>query len=111
MVKLYGVVQESVKYDSGSSERNMTHWALLYNQTGKPILLEDCHNGNPAQATMEAGKLNCPMNLYRSSDDLHPAWHSVLLNLNSTMTEWPWLLVLSRHAAGRRYPAHNPRPE
>ena len=63
----------------------MTHWALLYNKTGKAILLEDCHNGNPAQATIEAGKLNCPMNLYRSSDDLHPAWHSVLLNLNSTM--------------------------
>ena len=43
-----GVHQESVKYDSGSSERNMTHWALLYNKTGKAILLEDCHNGNPA---------------------------------------------------------------
>ena len=26
-----------------------------------------------------------PMNLYRSSSDLHPSWHSVLNNLNSTM--------------------------
>ena len=66
---------ESVKYDGGSSEKNMTHWALLYNKTGKAVLLEDCNNGNPAQATIEDGKLNCPMNLYRSSNDLHPNWH------------------------------------
>ena len=58
----------------------------LYNRTGKAVLLEDCGNGNPARAQRDAaGGLDCPMNLYRSSSDLHPAWHSVLNNLNSTM--------------------------
>ena len=77
---------ESVRLDGGSSERNMTHWALLYNRTGKAVLLEDCGNGFPAKAERDAaGKLNCPMNLYRSSVDVHGAWHSILNNLNSTV--------------------------
>ena len=77
---------DSVKYDGGGMEKNITHFALLYNKTGKAVLLEDCGNGNPARAQRDAaGKLDCPMNLYRSSSDLHPAWHSVLNNLNSTM--------------------------
>jgi hypothetical protein len=77
---------ESVKYDGGGVERNISHFALLYNRTGKPVLLEDCNNHNPEFATRDprTNELICPMNLYRTSLDLHPTWHSVLNNLNST---------------------------
>jgi alpha-galactosidase len=65
---------ESVKYDGCGVEKNMTHWAALYNATGKRVLLENCGNG--AKATVVSGKLDCPMNQFRSSIDLHPVWHS-----------------------------------
>ena len=82
---------ESVKYDGCGIERNITHFAALYNDTGVPVLIESCGNGgvggnNPSRAVREpSGKVSCPMNLFRLSDDLHPVWHSILLNLNSTM--------------------------
>ena len=41
---------DSVKYDGGGMEKIITHFAMLYNRTGKAVLLEDCGNGNPARA-------------------------------------------------------------
>ena len=42
---------ESVKYDGCGIQRNISHWAELYNKTGKAVLLEDCGNGFPMHAT------------------------------------------------------------
>ena len=45
----------SVKIDSCGIQRNMTHYAHLFNRSGKAVLLEDCHNGNPYHPTRSAG--------------------------------------------------------
>jgi hypothetical protein len=56
-----------------------------YNQSGVPVLLEDCGNDFPMHAIRLAdGTVDCPMNQFRCSDDLHPVWHSVVNNLNAT---------------------------
>ena len=75
---------ETIKVDGCGIEKNVSHFAALFNATGKAVLIEDCGNGVPLKAYRDAGKLVCPMNMYRSSSDLHPVWHSVLNNLNST---------------------------
>ena len=79
---------ETIKVDGCGIEKNVSHFAALFNATGKAVLIEDCGNGVPLKAYRDdAGKLVCPMNMYRSSSDLHPVWHSVLNNLNSTRSE------------------------
>ena len=36
---------DGVKFDSCSQFHNLTRWAQLINQTGRPILIENCHQG------------------------------------------------------------------
>ncbi len=84
----------SVKFDGCGIQRNISHYAELFNATGVPVLLESCGNGvspadpfDPSRAFRdESGTIHCPMNSFRLSDDLHSVWHSILLNLNSTIT-------------------------
>jgi len=69
---------DGVKLDGCGGERNISYWAQLFNQSGKPILLENCHNGpNEPNATW------CPFNYFRTSDDIRPTYGSVVSNLNS----------------------------
>eukprot|EP01047_Picozoa_sp_COSAG01_P052521 COSAG01_NODE_5530_length_4203_cov_9.168860_4_plen_276_part_00 len=75
----------SVKIDSCGIQRNMTHYAQLFNLSGKAVMLEDCHNGNPYNPVREAGdRVRCPMNFFRTSADIRPQWGSVLSNLMTT---------------------------
>lgn len=36
---------DGVKIDSCGAQRNMTLYAELFNATGRPILIENCHQG------------------------------------------------------------------
>merc|ERR1712185_344324 len=36
---------DGVKIDSCGKQRNMTLYAQLFNQTGRPIVIENCHQG------------------------------------------------------------------
>lgn len=36
---------DGVKFDSCSQFHNLTHWAELINATGRPVLIENCHQG------------------------------------------------------------------
>lgn len=36
---------DGVKFDSCSQFHNLTRWAELINQTGRPVLIENCHQG------------------------------------------------------------------
>ena len=75
----------SVKIDSCGIQRNMTHYSHLFNQSGKAVVLEDCHNGNPYHPVRTTGdRVDCPMNLFRTSGDIRPQWGSVLSNLMTT---------------------------
>jgi len=75
----------SLKIDSCGIQRNMTHYARLFNVSGAAVQLEDCHNGNPRVPLRVGGdRIECPMNLFRTSGDIRPQWGSVLTNLVST---------------------------
>ena len=75
----------SIKIDSCGIQRNMTHYAQLFNRSGKAVMLEDCHNGNPYHPTRVAGdRVDCPMNFFRTSADIRPQWGSILSNLMTT---------------------------
>ena len=77
---------ESIKLDGCGIQKNVTHYAALFNATGKRVLIEDCHNGNPTYPTRDAatGAVDCPMNFFRSSADIRPTYGSMLINLRST---------------------------
>eukprot|EP00756_Hemistasia_phaeocysticola_P052038 Hpha_TRINITY_DN27228_c0_g1::TRINITY_DN27228_c0_g1_i1::g.140708::m.140708/K07407/E3.2.1.22B, galA, rafA; alpha-galactosidase len=76
---------ESLKLDGCGIENNMTKFAELFNATGKPVLLENCHNGNPKYPYRGTdGKAQCPMNFFRSSQDIRNEFGSILQNLNTT---------------------------
>ena len=68
----------SIKLDGCGVTKNITKYAELFNKTGVPIMLENCHNGNP---TYPASRGACPMNFFRSSTDIRPTFGSVLSNL------------------------------
>lgn len=89
---------DGIKIGSCSQWNNMTLWAELLNATGKPILLENCHQGAlvPGQqipgnqrlsggfCTGTSGVSDCPYHSYRSSDDIQvirtplpPSYHGV----------------------------------
>lgn len=71
---------ESIKLDGCGVERNVTLFAELLNQTGKPVMIENCHNGNP---TYPESRDNCPFNFFRSSTDIRPTLGSILINLRT----------------------------
>ena len=77
---------ESIKLDGCGIQKNVTHYAALFNATGKRVLIEDCHNGNPTYPTRDpaTGEVDCPMNFFRSSTDIRPTYGSMLINLRST---------------------------
>lgn len=60
---------DGVKIDSCSEFKNMTKWAELFAETGKPFLLENCHNSDgqdPCPAAMVCPTTAiCPYNLWR----------------------------------------------
>jgi len=77
---------ESIKLDGCGVQRNMTEYAKLFNETGVPILLENCHNHHPYNATRNSvtKQVDCPMNFFRTSTDIRPTFGSILINLLST---------------------------
>ena len=79
---------DSIKLDGCGVEKNMTLFASLFNATGKHVMLENCHNGNPTYPTRNrhTGSVDCPMNFFRSSTDIRPTFGSILINLMSTIS-------------------------
>jgi len=61
---------------------NLTRWAELFNQTGKSILIENCHWGGTTPTADW-----CPWNYFRSSGDIRADYGSIVSNLQTTI-EW-----------------------
>lgn len=73
---LVGLGFDSVKLDGCGKQLDLQKWSDLIDQTGKSILIENCHWGNTLpNATW------CPWNYYRSSGDIRANYESVLTNL------------------------------
>jgi len=77
---------DGVKIDSCGAQRNMTLYAELFNQTGRPILIENCHQGQNFPDGGDPGQMApdwCPYNTFRTSGDIIQVWDRVIENLMS----------------------------
>lgn len=72
----------SIKLDGCGVEKNITLFSELFNKSGVPVMLENCHNGNPTYPT---SREHAPFNFFRSSTDIRPTFGSVLSNLQTTL--------------------------
>ena len=75
---------DSVKLDGCAKpgQTNMTLWSALLNATGKPVLIENCHDtAAPTEPIADGG---CPhYHTYRSSTDIRNTYGSWVLNADS----------------------------
>jgi len=77
---------DGVKIDSCGAQKNMTLYAQLFNQTGRPIVIENCHQGQNFPDGGDPGQMGpgwCPYNLFRTSGDIINVWDRVIENLMS----------------------------
>ena len=94
---------DSVKIDSGFPVgSNMSLWASLLNRTGRPVMIENCHQGGQAPGIRNAadqarngnctglppageadGLSNCPFTFWRTCGDPEPGWGTIMRELNS----------------------------
>jgi len=84
---------DSVKLDSGFPvARNVSLWAELLNASGRPVMIENCHQGaeGPGMSDPDAGRCtglgspsDCPYNFWRTTGDPEPDWRTIMRELNS----------------------------
>lgn len=94
-IKAYGF--DSVKCDSGFGVcSNMSMWAQLLNESGRPVMIENCHQGAEGPGTHSPGDQarngnctgltptsDCPFNFWRTTGDPEPGWGTIMRELNS----------------------------
>lgn len=90
-IKEYGF--DSVKLDSGFAVgKNMSLWAELLNASGRPVMVENCHQGaegpgmddpNSGRCTGLGSPSDCPFNFWRTTGDPEPDWRTIMRELNS----------------------------
>lgn len=69
---------DAIKLDGCGKQRDLQLWADLFNATGRPVLIENCHwGGTVPNATW------CPWNYYRTSGDVRANYGSIISNLNT----------------------------
>ena len=91
---------DSVKLDSGFSVgHNLSLWAQYANESGRPIMFENCHqgaiapgldgadNGNctglPGKVPGQPNVSDCPFTFWRTTGDPGPDWGTIMRELNS----------------------------
>jgi len=72
---------DGVKLDGCSEWKNTTLWANLMNATGRPMMVENCHNTNAPSSPTEVE----PYNWYRVSGDIGSSITSVFNNLQASL--------------------------
>ena len=63
-------------------------YAELFNATGRPIVIENCHQGQNFTDGGDPGQMSpgwCPYNLFRTSGDIINVWDRVIENLMSVV--------------------------
>lgn len=87
---------DSVKLDSGFSvASNLTLFAELLNRTGRPVMIENCHQGGDAPGLaanadedhactgLTEPLSDCPFNFWRTTGDPEPGWTTIMREMNS----------------------------
>eukprot|EP00755_Sulcionema_specki_P032358 Sspe_Gene.19718::Locus_7196_Transcript_1_1_Confidence_1.000_Length_1434::g.19718::m.19718/K07407/E3.2.1.22B, galA, rafA; alpha-galactosidase len=74
---------DGVKLDGCSEFHNTSYWADLLRDSGRAVLIENCHNSRPKYPTDPS--VTCPYNFYRTSTDIRPNWGSIMGNLHTTI--------------------------
>ncbi len=75
---------DSIKFDGCSAQRDLDLWSSLLNASGKPVVIENCHNGSPP--TRSWGPADCPnQHTYRSSTDIRNTYGSVVSNAQTVL--------------------------
>ena len=74
---------DGMKLDGCSEFHNTSLWSGLMNASGRPVLVENCHNTNQPKTINDWGG-QCPFNWFRSSTDIQPRWTSIYSNLQTT---------------------------
>ena len=87
---------DSVKLDSGFPvASNLTLWADLLNASGRPVMIENCHQGGDAPGIASDARndhactgltspvSDCPFNFWRTTGDPEPGWGTIMRELNS----------------------------
>jgi hypothetical protein len=82
---------DEVKLDGCGEFLNLTYWAQLLNESGRPVLIENCHWGGDSP-TLDW----CPFNFYRTSGDINPSWNSWFSNLQTVIKFLDYNNPLSR---------------
>lgn len=87
---------DGIKLDSCGPSQHLLEWVALLNETGKPILVENCFD-NASFPFTTSGVDNgnevveedaCPMNMFRSGGDMRAQWPLMLRRLQTVV---PWL--------------------
>mmetsp|Transcript_48854 Transcript_48854/g.129481 ORF Transcript_48854/g.129481 Transcript_48854/m.129481 type:complete len:434 (-) Transcript_48854:71-1372(-) len=73
---------DAVKLDGCGTEYDLDIWASLVENTGKPIMTENCHWGFTVPTATW-----CPFNFFRTSGDVRASYGSVVGNLQTTI-QW-----------------------
>jgi len=73
---------DGIKLDGCGTQMDLDLWSKLFNQTGRPVMIENCHWGR----TVPKGDW-CPWNFFRTSGDVRASYGSVVGNLQTTV-QW-----------------------
>lgn len=78
---------DSVKIDSCGAQTNSTLYYELFNQSGKAMAIEQCHQGQNITDGGNPGQMGpgwCPYTSFRTSGDIVNLWDRVMSNLMTT---------------------------
>ena len=79
---------DNIKIDSCSGQKDIALWSSLLAASGKPVTIENCHNGPyfPQHAYKPHAAPWCPFNFYRTSVDVEVLYASIFgINLQSSV--------------------------
>jgi len=79
---------DGVKIDGCGPSHNLLEWARLINETGRPAMIENCHDNVTFPYWHDPKTFDyvvCPMNFWRVSDDIQAHWASIISNLQHTI--------------------------
>ena len=71
---------DGVKIDACGSSHNISRYAELFNASGRPVRIENCHNSAGPNSDGV-----CPMNMYRSGGDIHAGFIDILGKIYGTI--------------------------
>jgi hypothetical protein len=72
---------DEVKVDNCGNSKNVSRFAELFNASGRPVRIENCHNQfgpDPPPSPADPRGSSCPMNMYRTGGDISASFDDML---------------------------------